>query len=83
VVSSEDRHAVPGTFALPDCTIAKGSKCLCRKCPLLGLELLEANDIWLRFGEPRNEVVQAFVDVVDVESDDLQSPGLNLQPIVI
>ena len=68
---------------MPDCTIAKGSKGMCRKRPLLGLELLEANDIWLRFGEPRNEVVQAFVDVVDVESDDLQSPGLNLQPIVI
>jgi hypothetical protein len=68
---------------LPDCTIAKGSKGLGRKCPLLGLELLEANDVWLRFGEPSREVVQAFVDVVDVESDDLQSPGLNLQPIVI
>ena len=68
---------------MPDRTIAKGSKGLCRKCPLLGLELLEANDIWLRFGEPGYEVVQAFVDVVDVESDDLQSPGLNLQPIVI
>jgi len=53
------------------------------KRPLLGLELLEANDVWLRFGEPSHEVVQAFVDVVDVESDDLQSPGLNLQPIVI
>ena len=56
---------------------------MCRKCPLLGLELLEANDVWLRFGEPSYEVVQAFVDVVDVESGDLQSPGLNLQPIVI
>ena len=68
---------------MPDCTIAKGSKCLCRKCPLFGLELLKANDIWLRFGEPSHEVVQAVVDVVDVESDDLQSPGLNLKPIVI
>jgi hypothetical protein len=83
LVSSEDRHAVPGTLALPDCTIAKSSKRICRKCPLLGLELLEANDVWLRFGEPSHEVVQASVDVVDVESDDLQSPGLNLQPIVI
>jgi hypothetical protein len=80
VVSSEDRHAVPGTLALPDRTIAKGSKGMCRKRQLLGLELLEANDVWLRFSEPSHEVVQAFVDV---ESDDLQSPGLNLQPIVI
>jgi hypothetical protein len=83
LVSSEDRHAVPGTLALPDRTISKGSKSVCRKCPLLGLEFLEADDVWLRFGEPSHEVVQAFVDVVDVESDDLQSPGLNLQPIVI
>jgi len=28
-------------------------------------------------------VFTEVVDVVDVESDDLQSPGLNLQPIVI
>ena len=57
---------------MPDCTIAKASKGICRKCPLLGLELLEANNVWLRFGEPIHEVVQAFVDV---ESDDLQSPA--------
>jgi hypothetical protein len=63
--------------------ITQGPNCTLWECPLLGFQLLEANDIWLRFGEPRNEVVQAFVDVVDVESDDLQSPGLNLQPIVI
>jgi hypothetical protein len=56
---------------------------MCRKRPLLGLELLEANDVWLGLGEPSHEVVQAFVDVVDVESDDLQSPGLNLKSIVI
>ena len=68
---------------MPDRTIAKGSKGMRWKCPLLGLELLEANDVWLRFGEPGHEVVQAFVDVVDVESDDLQSSGLNLKPIVI
>jgi hypothetical protein len=83
VVSREDRHAVPRTLALPDCTIAKASKGICRKRPLLGLELLEANDVWLRFGEESHEVVQAFVDVVDVESDDLQIPVLNLQAIVI
>jgi hypothetical protein len=56
---------------------------MCRKCLLLGLELLEANDVWLRLGQPSHEVVQAFVDVVDVEGDDLQSPGLSLKPIVI
>ena len=66
----EDRHAVPGTLALPDCTIAKGSKGMCRKRQLVGLELLEANDVWLRFGEPIHEIIQAFVDVVDVKSDE-------------
>ena len=28
------------------------------------------------FGEPSHEIIQTFVDVVDVESGDLQWPGL-------
>jgi len=50
---------------------------------LLGFEFLKANNVRLSFAEPSQEVFQPLVDVVDVESDDLQSPGLNLQPIVI
>ena len=39
---------------------------------MLGFELLEANDVWLGFAEPSHQVVQPLVDVVDVESYDLQ-----------
>jgi hypothetical protein len=49
------------------------------ECPLLGFQLLEANDIWLRFAEPSHQVVQPLVDVVDVESYDLQYTDLKLQ----
>jgi hypothetical protein len=34
---------------------------------VLGLEFLEANEVWLRFGQPKKEVLQPFADVVDVE----------------
>jgi hypothetical protein len=46
---------------------------------LLYLELLEANDVGLRPCEPSREIVQAIVDVVDVESSYLQCPGLIAQ----
>jgi hypothetical protein len=48
MLSPEDRHAVPGPFALPDRAITQGPKCKLRECPLLGFQLLEANDIRLR-----------------------------------
>jgi hypothetical protein len=83
VVSRENRHAIPGTLALPDGAITQGPKRTLWECPLLGFQLLEANDVWLGFAQPSHQVVQTLVDVVDVESDDLQSPGLNLKPIVI
>jgi hypothetical protein len=44
---------------------------------LLSLEFLEANNVWLSFAEPSQEVFQPLVDVVDVESDDLHCSGLN------
>src|ERR1700676_2445110 len=72
----QDRYAVPGTFAYPDPTIAQVTKGTCRKCSLLCLEFLEANDVGLRPCEPRREIVQPLVDVVDVESGDLQWSGL-------
>jgi hypothetical protein len=50
------------------------------ECPLLGSQLLEANnDIWFGFSEPSQQVVQPFIDVVDVESDDLQYTDLKLK----
>src|ERR1700704_2362496 len=72
----QDCYAVPGTFAQPDSAIAKVTKGTCRKCSLLCLELLEANAVGLRPGEPGREIMQSLVDVVDVESGDLQWSGL-------
>src|SRR5258708_39197378 len=63
-------------FAWPDSAIAEVTKGTCRKCSLLYLELLEANDVGLRPCEPRREIMQTLVDVVDVESGDLQWSGL-------
>src|SRR4029077_577357 len=68
----QDRYTVPGSFAQPASAIAEVTKGTCRKCSLLNLELLEANDVRLRPCEPRREIMQTLVDVVDVESGDLQ-----------
>ena len=43
---------------------------------LLCLEFLEANDVGLLPREPCHEILQTLVDVVDIESGDLQCPGL-------
>ena len=37
---------------------------------LLGLELLQTNDVWRSLGEPSRKILEAFIDVVDVESGD-------------
>src|SRR6202022_3704316 len=73
----KDRNAVPGAFALPDSAIAEVTKGACRKCSLLYLELLEANDVGLRPCEPGREIMQTLVDVVGVENGDLQWSGLS------
>jgi hypothetical protein len=75
-LAREDRYAIPGTFAQPDSAVSEVTKAACRKCSLLHLQLLEANNVGLRLREPRREIVQALVDIVDVESGDLQCPGL-------
>src|SRR2546429_6507758 len=72
----QDRYAVPGTFAWPDSAIAEVTKGTCRKCSLFYLEFLKANHVGLRPCEPRREIMQTLVDVVDVESGDLQWSGL-------
>ena len=40
---------------------------------LLGLEFLKTDDIRLSLREPRQQVRQALIDVVDVEGCDLQN----------
>ena len=62
--------------------IAEGSKVVCGKRSLLGLEFLQTNDVSLSFGEPSYEVFQALIDIIDVEGDDLQRSVLNPIPIV-
>jgi hypothetical protein len=46
------------------------------KRSVLGLEFLEADDVWLSFGEPSQKVLQPFIDVVDVEGGDFHLFGL-------
>jgi len=58
---------------VPMRTSASGLK---REPPLLYFEFLEADDIGLCPVEPGGQIVQAFVDVVDIESGDLHWPGL-------
>ncbi len=72
MVPCQDRHAVPGTLALPNCAITERSKGIRWKCPLLGFEFLEANNVWLCFAQPSHQVIQPLVDVVDIKSYDLQ-----------
>src|SRR4029077_2164348 len=60
---------------------ARAHKRTFRKCSLLYLELLQANDVGLCPCEPRREIMQTLVDAVDVESGDLQWSGLRKTPI--
>src|SRR4030095_6072260 len=76
-IPRQDRHTVPGACAKPDSAVAEVPKGTCRKCPLLYFELLEANDVGLFPSEPSRQIVQTFVDVVDVKSGDLQWPCLS------
>jgi hypothetical protein len=46
---------------------------------MLGLEFLEANNVRLSLGEPCQEVLQAFVDVVDLEGGDFHRSDLKAQ----
>src|SRR4051794_2722914 len=41
------------------------------ECLLIGLEFLEANDIWICFGEPSHQISQPLFYVIDVEGGDL------------
>lgn len=46
---------------------------------MFGFELLKADDIRLRFRQPSHQIIQALIDVVDVECGDLQTFRLELQ----
>ena len=51
--------------------IARLADCLRRKLDVLGFELLKADDGGLSFAEPVQQVRQATIDVVDIETGDL------------
>jgi hypothetical protein len=51
--------------------IARLPDCLRRELGVHGFELLKAYDVGLGFAEPVQQVRQATVDVVDIETGDL------------
>src|SRR4051794_2209556 len=77
-VPGQDRYAIPGSFAQPDTAITQVPESARRKCSLLGLELLQAHHVGPCLSEPGRKIVQALVDVVDVECGDLQRLALTV-----
>jgi hypothetical protein len=67
----EDRHAVPALLAPPNRLVARLPDCVRRELGVCGFELLKAHDVGLGFAKPVQQVRQATVDVVDVETGDL------------
>jgi hypothetical protein len=51
--------------------IARLPDCLRRELGVRGFELLKAHDVGLGFAEPVQQVRQATIDVVDIETGDL------------
>lgn len=79
----EDGYTIPGTLTLPDRTITNVAQSPRRKYLMLRLELLKANDIRFLFHQPCREIIQTLIDVVDVESGDLQNVLFRIpKPIV-
>ena len=69
--SRKNRHAVPAPLAAAYRMIARLPDCLRRKLGVRGFELLKAHDVGLGFAKPVQQVRQATVDVVDIETGDL------------
>src|SRR3984957_7183081 len=83
----KNRHAVPVPLAAAYRMIARLPDCLRWELGVRGFELLKAHDVGLGFAEPVQQVRQATVDVVDIETGDLhrfrreRSP-LGKEPVV-
>ena len=69
--SREDRHAIPARLAAAYRMITRLPDCLRRKLGVPGFEFLKAHDVGLGFAEPVQQVRQATIDVVDIETGDL------------
>jgi hypothetical protein len=73
--SREDRHAVPALLAAPDRVIAGLPDCVRRELGVCRFEFLKAHDVGRGFSKPVEQVSQATVDDVDVETGDLHRFG--------
>lgn len=65
-------YTIPGTLTLPDRTITNLAQSPRRKYLMFRLELLKTNDVRFLFHQPCRQIVQTLINVVDVESGDLQ-----------
>ena len=70
--ASQDRDAVPAALPAPRRGVTRVAQSVDGKGALLRLEFLQTDHIGLRRREPRQQVRQALVDVVDIEGRDLQ-----------
>ena len=52
VMSREDSYPIPGALTLPDRFVPKSLKSICGKGPLLRLQFLKANHVWLSLCQP-------------------------------
>jgi hypothetical protein len=67
----QDGDTVPGSLALPNRPVATFQQRCLRKGPVLRLELLQAGHIGALGLQPGQKVLQAAIDVVDIEGGDL------------
>ena len=62
--------AVPALLAFPDRAVAGFTQRLRGKIPVGRFQLLQADDIGCRGGQPRQQMIETAIDIVDVESGD-------------
>ena len=75
----KDGDTVPGTLSPPDRAVARRLYGGDREGAILSLQLLQADHVRLRDGQPVDQVGQALVDVVDVEGRDPHPSGCRAQ----
>src|SRR6202030_3564766 len=67
----KNRHAVPAPLAAAYRMIARLPDCLRRELGVRSFDSLKAHDVGLSVAKPVEQVRQATVDVVDIETGDL------------
>src|SRR5579862_1115519 len=76
--SRQNCHAIPGTFAFPDCLVPQFLKRMLWKRSLFRLELLKTNDVRPGSGKPGQKVLEPLVDVVNVEGGNFHEEDLQV-----